>query len=580
MAAPATEPLPLAGRRVRVAAPRPAVAFLGAGAPLVAVYVALPLTAQDVLYDAIGLAAAAAVAYGAFRYVSAHRIAWLLFSAGLLAFVAGDAVFSWYDLVLKRSPPVPSAADVLYLAGYPLLFAGVLVLFARLPGGRSVPALLDVAIVTCGFGLAQWIFLVDPYLHRRLGAGEEIVGMAYPVADVLLVAGFAQLVVRPTRRAWSYSALLLSVLLLLVADEIYGATVASYSSGSWIDVLWLVSYLLFGAAALDPAAASPETFDRRAAPRLTPLRMLLLAAAALTAPTVLVVERALGHRIHAYELAVGGAVLSTLVLARLVGLVGGLDRARAAERAARRDAEQAQRLLAEQNRQLVEVDRLKDEFVSLISHDLRTPLTSISGYVELLLERPDLDEESRGFLEVVERNGERLLRLVDDLLFAARVSAGRLELERGEVDLAALAAETVAALQPRAAAAGVALVVAAPEPVPTSGERGRLAQLLDNLVSNAVKFTPEGGEVRVRVALEGGAAVLEVADTGIGIGEDERTHLFERFYRTSAALRRQIPGTGLGLHIAKAIVDAHGGRISAAPRPGGGTVFRVELEAR
>ncbi|MGZ4352894.1 MAG: sensor histidine kinase [Gaiellaceae bacterium] len=580
MASPATQRLPAAGQRLRLAVPRPAAAFTACGGLLIAVYYTLPLTAQDALYTAIGLGAVAAVVYGAFRYVRAYRLAWLLFAGGLLAFVAGDAIFSWYDVVLKRSPPIPSVADALYLAGYPLLFAGIVVLIWRLPTTHSVAALLDVAIISTGFTLAQWIFLIDRYRHGSLPFGDRVVAMAYPAVDILLVAGFAQLVVRPGWRAWSYTALFASVLVLLVGDEFYGATIDSYSSGSWIDSFWLVSYVLWGAAALDPAAVAPETGERRAAPRLTRFRLLLLGGALLTAPAVLVIEKALGHQVHAYELAIGGAVLSVLVLARLSGLVRGLDRARTAERSARRDAEQAQRLLREQNEQLVELDRLKDEFVSLVSHDLRTPLTSISGYVELLQENERLDDESRGFLDVVDRNANRLLRLVDDLLFVARVAAGRLELELTEVDLVAVAEHCVDTARPRAVRAGIELELLVEGAAATAGEPHRLSQLLDNLVSNAIKFTPDGGRVSVRVAREGRSAVLEVSDTGIGIPPEERPHLFECFYRAPAAVERQIQGTGLGLHIAKAIVDAHAGRIAVVPHEGAsGTTFRVELPA-
>ncbi|HSP71797.1 MAG TPA: HAMP domain-containing sensor histidine kinase, partial [Gaiellaceae bacterium] len=495
-----------------------------------------------------------------------------------LAFVVGDAIFSWYDVVLERSPPIPSGADALYLAGYPLLFAGIVVLIWRLPTVHSVAALLDVAIISVGFTLAQWIFLIDRYTHGSMPFGDRVVAMAYPAVDILLVAGFAQLVVRPEWRAWSYTALFVSVLLLLVGDEFYGTYIDSYASGSWIDAFWLLSSVLWGAAALDSTAVTLEAGgERRAAPRLTRVRLLLLGCALLTAPAVLVIEVALGHRIHAYELAIGGAVLSALVLVRLTGLVAGLDRARGAERSARRDAEQAQRLLREQNERLVELDRLKDEFVSLVSHDLRTPLTSISGYVELLLESERLDDESRGFLDVVDRNTNRLLHLVDDLLFVARVAAGRLELELTEVDLGAVAEHCVDTARPRASSAGIELELVLDGGAAATGEPHRLSQLLDNLVSNALKFTPDGGRVRVRVGREGPSAVVEVSDTGIGIPPEERAHLFERFYRAPAAVERQIQGTGLGLHIAKAIVDAHGGRISVAPHEGPGTTFRVEL---
>jgi signal transduction histidine kinase len=569
----------VAGARIRSGAPRPALAFLAVGAVLIGVYFLLPRDAQDAVYFAIGAAAVAAVLVGSFRYVQRDRVAWWLFAAGLGALVAGDAVFSWYEVVLERDPPVPSLADVLYLSGYPLLFAGIAVLIWRLHAGRSVVAFLDVTIIAAGFGLAQWIFLVDPFRHQGLGSGEQAVAMAYPAVDVLLLAGFAQLAIRPSWRTWSYQALFASVLLMLVGDEIYGATVDSYASGSWVDTFWLASYVLWGAAALDPAASGPRTRDRRTTPRLTRVRLALLALALLTAPIVLAVEAVLGHRVHSYELAVGGAVLSVLVLVRLAGLLRGLDAARSAERAARREAEQAQRLLATRNEQLEELDRLKDEFVSLVSHDLRTPLTSISGYVELLQENEALDDESRSFLGIVDRNTDRLLQLVDDLLFVARVQAGPLAVEVEAVDLADVSEDCVETVRPRADSAGVVLVLDRDASVPVRADPGRLAQLLDNLVSNAIKFTPAGGRVEVTARREGPLAVLEVCDTGIGMSAAEREQLFERFYRASSAVERQIQGTGLGLYIAKAIVDAHGGRISVDGSREGGTVFRVELAA-
>jgi signal transduction histidine kinase len=248
---------------------------------------------------------------------------------------------------------------------------------------------------------------------------------------------------------------------------------------------------------------------------------------------------------------------------------------RVRERAARAESEQAQRLLSAQNERLVEADRMKDEFVALISHDLRTPLTSIMGYVELALEE-ELGADTRSFLEVVSRSSQRLLRLVDDLLFVARLQSGRLELVRTRLDLKEVAAQAAEEARGRADAKDLELVVDANGSVPVEADRGRVFQLLDNLISNAIKFTPDGGSVEIRVH-GADAAVLEVCDTGIGFTEAEAARVFERFYRTERAVERQVPGTGLGLFIAHAIADAHGGRISAHPRDGGGAVFRVEL---
>ena len=252
-----------------------------------------------------------------------------------------------------------------------------------------------------------------------------------------------------------------------------------------------------------------------------------------------------------------------------------------AERAARAEAEAVQRLLSEQNERLRELDRLKDEFVSLVSHELRTPLTSIRGYVELLLEDGgELSESQRRFLGIVDRNSERLLDLVADLLFLAQIDAGKLAIELGTVDLNELVEECVESSSPVAAARGIDLRTQTRPLAEVEGDRARLHQVLDNLLSNALKFTPAGGSVEVRLTEQDSTAVLEVADTGLGIPEAEQARLFERFFRSSSATENAIPGTGLGLTITKAIVERHGGRIELESAENAGTTVRVQLPLR
>jgi len=239
-------------------------------------------------------------------------------------------------------------------------------------------------------------------------------------------------------------------------------------------------------------------------------------------------------------------------------------------------AQQALELSA-QNEQLRELDRLKDEFIGLVSHELRTPLTSIIGYIALLR-----DERSKGlnadhFAEVIERNAQRLLRLVGDLLFLSRIQSGKLAMELRGTDLAAIAAQTVEEIRPEAREKNISLALASSEVPQFAADPTRIAQLLGNLISNAVKFTPEGGQIEVSLGTDGDHAMLAVADTGIGIPAADRDRIFERFFRTAVATRQVIPGSGLGLTITKAIVDAHNGTITVDSREGHGSTFTVRL---
>ncbi len=235
--------------------------------------------------------------------------------------------------------------------------------------------------------------------------------------------------------------------------------------------------------------------------------------------------------------------------------------------------------LAAQNERLRELDEMKDEFVATVSHELRTPLTSILGFLRTL-ERDDvelLSSQRSNFIAIARREAERLTMLVQDLLSIAEVGRDELVLNRADVDLSQVVRERVDAAAPAASAEGIEMSFVA-DPVPTAwADPVRLAQLVDNLLSNAIKFTPPPGRVHVRVSAGPDRLFLSVSDTGIGIPAKERARLFERFFRTTEARRRAVPGTGLGLTIVKAIVHAHGGTIAVTTTEGAGSTFHVEL---
>ena len=227
-----------------------------------------------------------------------------------------------------------------------------------------------------------------------------------------------------------------------------------------------------------------------------------------------------------------------------------------------------------------EVSRLKDEFVGLISHELRTPLSSILGYLELMKDDEDhpLSEEQTRFLGVAERNAHRLLRLVGDLLFTAQVESGKFPLEIRDVELAHILSASVESARPSADAAGIELLERTEtDGLVLHGDPVRLGQSFDNLISNALKFTPRGGTVTVSLAREASQAVVTVRDTGMGIAASELDQLFGRFFRATTATQNAVPGVGLGLTITKAIVLAHRGEMEVESEEGVGTCFRMKL---
>ncbi|WP_457965843.1 PAS domain-containing sensor histidine kinase [Arthrobacter sp. D1-29] len=222
---------------------------------------------------------------------------------------------------------------------------------------------------------------------------------------------------------------------------------------------------------------------------------------------------------------------------------------------------------------LVNALAAKDDFVSNVSHEFRTPLTSILGYVEILQD-DDPEEHQKNPLQIIRRNSERLLTLVSDLL---AVRHGQLIVTPQAVDVAELVRASVSAALPKAAASRVALQAATPERLDAHVDAARISQVLDNLVSNAIKYSPDGGSVLVALEQHESLLACRVTDTGMGMSSEDQANVFTKFFRTSNVRRTTIPGVGLGLPISKAIVEAHGGTIDVESNLGEGTTFTFRV---
>jgi len=230
-------------------------------------------------------------------------------------------------------------------------------------------------------------------------------------------------------------------------------------------------------------------------------------------------------------------------------------------------------VIATDETRLHELEQTRRDFISSVSHELRTPLSSINLMIETILANDGDQEALDLFLPRVKREVDRMVQLVEDLLDLARSEWGRLRLRREDVDLASVAANIMKTFEPRAEQLGVKLALEGGA-ARIDGDPDRLAQVLVNLIDNALRHTPAGGSVTIEVEQSDGAAILVVRDTGVGIPFNDLPHVFERFYVVDRSRARDSAGTGLGLSIVKQIIEAHGGTISADSEFGLGATFR------
>jgi two-component system phosphate regulon sensor histidine kinase PhoR len=229
--------------------------------------------------------------------------------------------------------------------------------------------------------------------------------------------------------------------------------------------------------------------------------------------------------------------------------------------------------------ELRHLETVRREFVANVSHELKTPLTAIRGFIETILEDADADEDvKRRFLERARDQALRISTLVNDLLVLSRVESEQQALEQVPLDLREVVRSSARRVSPDIRGRDLHFETVLPdEPVNLTGDEEALRQAVDNLLDNAFKYTPDGGTVRLVLRTEGPTAIIEVSDTGIGIQQHHQARIFERFYRVDKARSRELGGTGLGLSIVKHIAESHRGSVSVSSLSGEGSVFRITL---
>ncbi len=243
------------------------------------------------------------------------------------------------------------------------------------------------------------------------------------------------------------------------------------------------------------------------------------------------------------------------------------------------DLSKANEELSKANEELKSLDRMKDEFLSNVSHEFKTPLTSIRGYGQLVLDGTlgDINDQQKKAMDTVIRNSDRLRRLVDSLLYLSRAQVGRMRYYFEKLQLAELINNCVHDQLLQAKNKGISLQTYIEDVPPVRGDKDKLTDVLTNLIDNALKFTSEHGRVTVSARKTSEGVHIEVKDTGIGIPADHIPHLFQRFYQVDSSASRRYGGTGLGLYISRTIVEAHGGKIWVESEEGKGTTVHVEL---
>jgi signal transduction histidine kinase len=236
--------------------------------------------------------------------------------------------------------------------------------------------------------------------------------------------------------------------------------------------------------------------------------------------------------------------------------------------------------LARANEELQRINRFKSFVLSMAAHDLRAPLTSILGYAGLLTNDAAVfsETEQKQALAMIEAQGHRLEHLISDLLDLDQTERGKLVISFKLCDLNELIREVIKPLDVTREFRQISLKLDLPNmPVQLQADRERLRQILNNMISNAIKYTPEGGQIEVKARAENDQAVIWVSDNGKGMTDEQLSNLFQLYYRTEDARQSKVKGTGLGLFIVKTLVDAHHGRIEVASKPGQGTTFTVRL---
>lgn len=540
-------------------------------------------------------------------------IGFALFS--VLSAVAED-LFIFYESVLDTSP-FPSIADGFWITGYVSLFAFFIAYLKPLK--KIIPKKIVVlaSLVTAGFLIPSVIQALS--LNSDSDGLSLAVALAYPVIDAMIlcpvIIGMTVLY-RKKSDPFLFS-MLVAILSFIVADSIYLVIYDSYENGNPIDIGWMIGYILFSYATVtytksrnQPTSLTVDLENNKIVSTVSSEAVIQFVIPFVVISLVMIgaiylVDFYFKETTRNPEANLVPVYLFLSIFVSLLMIIFVINRnlmkiikMRTKELENERDM---LRLQNEEKNQLItksrsletqlqkslldlkNIERSKDEFIAMVTHELKTPLVPIKGYSELLLSGyvGTINEQQKERLDVIKSSSESLLRLINDLLDVQKIELGQLKLNMQKNNLANIIKEVINKINPLTERKSVTVIPELEENITCLCDKERIAQVLYNLLLNSVDFVPkESGKISIKLEHQNGEAEITIKDNGIGIEKEKLGKLFVKFYQIDTSNTREHKGTGLGLSISKGIVSSHGGKIWAESEGlGKGTEFHICLTA-